>query len=53
MLLTKPAVPGESELLVGFCDGHIEKWSVSDAHVGGKPAQVKQTSKARVLVLQY
>jgi hypothetical protein len=48
MLLTKPAnasafvFAGESELLVGLCDGHIEKWSVSDAHVGGKPAQVKQ-----------
>jgi hypothetical protein len=48
MLLTKPAnastfvFAGENELLVGLCDGHIEKWSVADAHVGGKSVQVKQ-----------
>ena len=44
--VTALAFAGESELLVGLCDGHIEKWSVVDGHVAGKPAQVKQ-------VLQY
>ncbi len=40
--VTALAFAGESELLVGLCDGHIEKWGVVDGHVGGKPAPVKQ-----------